>query len=307
MTEGGTVVRGGQGMGNLESHEEKQSACQKPVNQIQNDQSPEGQRFVFHPVAPPPQGPSNLSTQSFPPQGMHPAMGPTIPPLFRWLPPPLRPPNPTPESQPSFPPSPMVAPSHASDYQGSPDQGHDFPSSLSLPERTCKASVPGTRRPRSFDERSELGDERELFPMADQEGRQFTDRERLVVSSVLEKSLVNLCVLSELKVGDKLGRDDHGNFMIMKPSWRTTAERTTKNMNRFQTLEQIKDLIGSTENSIREAAFNDPRIRPSLINAIHGLRNLQKTYQEDALFKSGIEVLLHRVEYRYNLKKTQMI
>ena len=131
-------------------------------------------------------------------------------------------------------------------------------------------------------------------------------RERTVVSAVLEKALVNLGVIADIEIGDKIDRTPSGNLIIQKPGWYTTALRMVKGVSRAHTLDLISDLIGGTENSIRDG-YNDPRIKKALINAVHGLCNLQATYEEDALFKSSIQVLLQRIEIRYGLKDTQMI
>jgi hypothetical protein len=133
-----------------------------------------------------------------------------------------------------------------------------------------------------------------------------TPRERTVISSVLEKALVNLGVLSDMRIGDKLDRTPNGNFVIQKPCWYTTISRQVKGVNRQQTLELVSDLIGGTENSIRDG-YNDPRIRKALIHSIHGLRNMQTTYEGDSLFRATIEVLLQRIKMRYNLDGTQML
>lgn len=139
-------------------------------------------------------------------------------------------------------------------------------------------------------------------------GRGLSSRERLVMSSVLEKSLVNLGVVSDLEIGDKLDRDPEGNFFIQKPSTRTTVLRTLTWKTRRQTMEHIKDLIGTTENSIRgENSFEIPMIRTALINAIHGLRNLQATYGDDSFIRRSIEVLLDKIKMRYGLNDTQMM
>jgi len=133
-----------------------------------------------------------------------------------------------------------------------------------------------------------------------------TSRERTIVSSVLEKSLVNLGVLSDIEIGDKLDRTPGGNFIIQKPCWYTTITRQIRGVNRQQTLELISDLIGGTENNICDG-YNDPRIKKALIHSIHGMRNLQATYEEDSLFRATIAVLLQRIKLRYNLDEAQML
>jgi hypothetical protein len=150
-------------------------------------------------------------------------------------------------------------------------------------------------------------EELDIAPLSARDGRRYTPREQMVVSSVLEKALVNLGVLAQVRAGDKVARDARGYFSMQKPSWRTVLTRLLARADRRQTLEQIEDLVGGVENSIRSGAFNDPRVRPALLDAVHGLRNLQLTYGDDELFTSGINVLLRRLEFRFGLKATQML
>lgn len=189
--------------------------------------------------------------------------------------------------------SPIVRPD-TPHFATTPDSPLDTPSSVS----SLPASLPDllTLPPLFLPPRS-----------SDPVGVKLSSRERLVMSSVLEKSLVNLGVVADLEVGDKLDRDPEGNFFIQKPGTKTTLLRTLMWKTRRQTMEHIKDLIGTTENSIRENTFELPMIRTALVNAVHGLRNLQSTYSEDAFIRRSIEVLLEKIRMRYNLTDTQMI
>ena len=146
----------------------------------------------------------------------------------------------------------------------------------------------------------------DVVPRWDAKGRRYTSRERMVVSSVLEKSLVNLGVVAEIKVGDKISRTADGNFVIQKPSWVTTMYRLFRGVDRWQMLTHLSNLVKDTENGIH-GDYNDPRIERALVHAVHGFRNLQKTYNSDELFRSTIEVLLGRIIIRYGLTESQML
>lgn len=150
-------------------------------------------------------------------------------------------------------------------------------------------------------------EEMDIAPLTSRNGRRYTAREQMVVSSVLEKALVNLYVLARVQVGDKLIRDPRGFFCIQKPSWFTIFRWTLHGADKRQTQEMIEDLIGGTENNIRSGAFNDPRTKSALVNAVHGMRNLQETYKADMCFVSAIDVLLHRLKYHLGLNATQML
>ena len=128
-----------------------------------------------------------------------------------------------------------------------------------------------------------------------------------VVNSIIEKTLVNLRVLAQVQVGDKLEFTPTGNFMIQKPSRWTLLYRTVFRMNRWETLSKIQETINNAEMMEEHNGGKDQvRIKNTLQKAIHGLRNVQTTYEEDMLFHSSIEVLLERIEQKYNLTKEQM-
>lgn len=126
-------------------------------------------------------------------------------------------------------------------------------------------------------------------------------RKRTVANIVLEKILANLGVLSEVKVGDKLDFTPKGTFVIQKPTWLNSAHRLLKGTDRWQTFEQVENVVGTAESVVDEGSLNDPRIREALINCVHGLRNLQQTYLDDVTFKTRMEVLVQRIELRYDL------
>lgn len=124
-------------------------------------------------------------------------------------------------------------------------------------------------------------------------------RKRTVANAVLEKVLANLGVLSEVQIGDKLDFTPKGAFVIQKPTWLSTASRLLKGNDRWQTFDQVETLVGTAESMVDEGSINDPRVREALVNSVHGLRNLQQTYLTDVTFKTRMEVLLQRIEMRY--------
>lgn len=133
-------------------------------------------------------------------------------------------------------------------------------------------------------------------------------RKREVVSVVLEKLLANIGVLGELKVDDKLVMGPRGNFVIQKHSWFTKAWRTLNpSADRWQTFECIETLISTADSIVEEGGVSDMRVREAIINAVHGLRNLQQTYYDDVTFRQKMQVLLQRIELRYDLDEQQML
>jgi hypothetical protein len=136
---------------------------------------------------------------------------------------------------------------------------------------------------------------------ADPYRRREMKRHRAVACIVLEKCLSNLGVLAELQVGDKLDFTSTGDFVIQRPTWFNTFTRTIKGVDRWKTHEHIANLFGTAEAIVDEGNINDPRVRTALVNSVHGLRNLQFTYDEDPTFRNRLRVLLQRVEMRYDV------
>lgn len=130
--------------------------------------------------------------------------------------------------------------------------------------------------------------------------------DRTPANALLEKSLVNLCVLGQLKEGDKLAFTYDGFYLLQRPAGRigtlwTSISRVVSRTSRWQSLERINDLVDST------TFFRDlddrERIEEAVRGAIPGLRALQRTYSDDALFVQNIEVLVDRVQRSFSLKK----
>jgi len=129
-----------------------------------------------------------------------------------------------------------------------------------------------------------------------------------VVNAIIEKTLINLRVLSQVEVGDKLDFTPTGNFIIQKPSRWTLFYRTVFRLNRWETLTKIQETVNNAEMmEDHDDGTERERIRGTMKSSIHGLRNIQMTYEDDTLFKSSIEVLLERIEKRYKLSKEDML
>ena len=128
---------------------------------------------------------------------------------------------------------------------------------------------------------------------------------RAVVTSIIEKALVNLDVLSKAEVGDKLGWTASGHFVIQKPGYYTVAMRLLNRCDRWATLNRIQDVISTAETM--ESVQDSERIKLALQKAIHGIRNLQMTYDGDVLMTSSLNVLLQRLGERYALEETELM
>lgn len=135
------------------------------------------------------------------------------------------------------------------------------------------------------------------------------DREpRNVASQIIEKILVNLRVISQLREGDKMDFSAQGNFVPMHPTYWTVASRTLKRMSRWDTLSKVQECVSSAEiMENHDNGIDKERVENALKLSIHGLRNLQLTYQDDVLFYQSIEVLLERISNRYHLSNKEMI
>ena len=130
-------------------------------------------------------------------------------------------------------------------------------------------------------------------------------RTKTVVTSIIEKALINLDVLSKIEVGDKLGWTSNGHFVIQKPGYWTTAMRVVNRSDRWVTLNHIQDVISTAETM--DSVQVSERLRAALHVCIHGIRNLQLTYDGDELMTSSLTVLLHRLGERYGLEQTDLM
>lgn len=128
---------------------------------------------------------------------------------------------------------------------------------------------------------------------------------RTVVISIIEKTLINLSVLSKVEVGEKLGWTSNGHFVIQSPSYWTIAYRLLNRMDRWTTLQKIQDVINTAESMC--AVSDGQRISTSLKKSIHGIRNIQTTYEDDVLMFSSLNVLLDRLADRFGLTDSDLL
>lgn len=127
-------------------------------------------------------------------------------------------------------------------------------------------------------------------------------RSHAVISQAVEKLLSNLTVVAELAVGDKLACMPSGDLLIHRPTHLAPLWRLLGRTNRWQAVEQIRDLLGTAEGMIEAGqSGNNQRLREALIAASHGVRNLQRTYVDDITIRSRLEVLAQRIELRYDI------
>ena len=126
-----------------------------------------------------------------------------------------------------------------------------------------------------------------------------------VVTSIVEKVLVNLDVLSQVEVGEKLDWTSSGHFVIQKPTYWTKALRIINRTDRWNTLSHIQDVVSTAETM--EGTHDGTRLQLALQKAIHGMRNLQHTYQDDILMSSSLNVLLQRLGERYTLDDSELM
>ena len=128
----------------------------------------------------------------------------------------------------------------------------------------------------------------------------------VVISHIIDKVMVNLNVLSKVEQGEKLDWTPDGHFSIMKCTLWTPALRWVKGNSRSDTLNHLKDTVELACRMGRDEKYKD-HIREAVKLAIHGLRNLALTYQDDILFKSRMSVLLKHMEIEFILSKEEML
>ena len=117
--------------------------------------------------------------------------------------------------------------------------------------------------------------------------------------------LVNLSVLSKIKTGEKLGWTSNGHFVIQQPGYWTIASTLLNIIDRWSTLQKIQDVINTAESmsSIGEGY----RISEALKKSVHGIRNIQATYNGDVLMYSSLNVLLERLADRFNFTDSELL
>ncbi len=129
---------------------------------------------------------------------------------------------------------------------------------------------------------------------------------KVVISHIVDKVLVNLNVISKVEQGDKLDWTPEGHFSIMKANMWTSAIRWARGTKRTDTLTHLKDTVELACRMSGDSRYKS-HIREAVQIAIHGLRNLTLTYQDDVLFKSRVDVLLKHMEVQFKLTKDEML
>lgn len=136
-------------------------------------------------------------------------------------------------------------------------------------------------------------------------GYSSSPHNRAVVISIIEKTLINLSVLSKVQVGEKLGWTANGHFVIQQPTYWTIAERILCRVDRWSTLQKIQDVINTAESM--SSVAEGKRISTALAKAVHGIRNIQTTYEGDVLMTSSLNVLLERLADRFQLSEDDLL
>ena len=129
-----------------------------------------------------------------------------------------------------------------------------------------------------------------------------------VVSSIIEKTLINLSVIAQLQEGDKLDMRSDGAFVIQKPSYYLFLHRMSRFVSRWTTHTQIQELVASAEFMYENnEGVEAERLRRAIIETVHGFRNLQKTYADDALYQASIKVLIQRIGSRFDIPEDELL
>jgi hypothetical protein len=124
-------------------------------------------------------------------------------------------------------------------------------------------------------------------------------------NELLEKALVNLRVIGQLQEGDRLGFTANGFFLLQRPTSRfavalNSLSRIVSRTSRWETLARVNELVGNAE--LFYSREDRERIEEAVREALPGMRALQRTYAEDALFCQNICVLSDRVHRRFGIK-----
>jgi hypothetical protein len=131
---------------------------------------------------------------------------------------------------------------------------------------------------------------------------------RNVASQIVEKLLVNLGVLSQIREGEKVEFTPAGYFVPQRPGRLTSLMRLFWRVDRWDTMSKISEAIATAEiMEYHDGAVDRDRIEAAMRKSVHGLRNLQRTYTDDTLFVQNLEVMLERVGKRYRLADTEML
>ena len=141
------------------------------------------------------------------------------------------------------------------------------------------------------------------------------DRNKLCHTEI-EDNILNLKIISKIKEHDKLCTHDK-IIKIDPPSILQGVNRWINSEGRGVTLDKLKNIINNSlsitekllenekfkkENNIKDLEENNSQIFQKFIiemtNCLLGLENLKKTYNEDILITSQIDLLLKKITIR---------
>lgn len=137
--------------------------------------------------------------------------------------------------------------------------------------------------------------------------------------------IINLRIISQIQLSDKI-TFKNDNFIIEKNDFLQGIIRWKNGDNRFLSLHHIENLLGNTftvieqlndlksdicrdllskyyiTNNITEKLRNDllTLLIVELKNSLLGIENLRKTYNNDNLMKSKIELFIEKINYKIN-------
>lgn len=123
---------------------------------------------------------------------------------------------------------------------------------------------------------------------------------------LLEKTLVNLRVLGQLREGDKLSFSADGFFLLQRPLSRVAVvffmvSRAVSRTSRWETLARVNEVIGAAQ--MYHTREDRERVQEAVRDAMPGLRALQRTYSDDALLVQSLEVLVDRVRRHFGFER----
>jgi len=123
--------------------------------------------------------------------------------------------------------------------------------------------------------------------------------------------LTQLRILSNVCHMDRISTNNHTQpiIRIQKPGLWRTLERTYHSESRMANLNYIQVLLQTVIERYGDGTKRTPpsqiteRLQSEMRGAIRGLRNLQQTYEDDAQFKSAIDVAIETAILHMQLKE----
>ena len=132
----------------------------------------------------------------------------------------------------------------------------------------------------------------------------------------MDSVFINLKILGQIKIGDKLYIDENKNIHIDQVEWTQGLKRWWFNQDRLITMKGLSDSVETTfslidslliendsenciDSNIKETNSNIlQRLCEVLTNSINGLNNLMITYNDDTTIVSTIQVLQTNINLR---------